>query len=58
MKDKVKVFCPRCGGKKKLVMKKYPANQGRAWVACPECGGSGWIEVVFIENVHTEVFIP
>jgi DnaJ-class molecular chaperone len=55
---KLKVFCPRCEGKRKMLMKRYPEGQGMAWVVCPECNGHGWIEVVFIEDAGGKVFIP
>jgi DnaJ-class molecular chaperone len=57
-KDKVKVLCPRCEGKGKIIMQKHPQGNGRARVVCPECNGNGWIEAVFVEDVGREVFFP
>jgi DnaJ-class molecular chaperone len=57
-KGKVKVLCPRCEGKGKTMMKKYPQGKGTARVVCPECNGNGWIEAVFVEDVGREVFFP
>lgn len=54
--EKVKVFCPRCEGKRKILMKKYPEGKGMAWVVCPDCKGEGWIEVELIENAGGRVF--
>jgi DnaJ-class molecular chaperone len=53
---KIKVLCPRCEGKMKMVMKRYPLGAGTASVRCPDCNGKGWIEVVFIEDTGGKVF--
>lgn len=52
---KIKVFCPRCKGKREMVMKRHPEGLGTAWVVCPECNGNGWIEVVFIKDTGGKV---
>ena len=54
-KVKVKVICPRCKGKMKMLMKRHPEGLGMALVVCPECNGNGWIEVDFIEDVGGKV---
>jgi endogenous inhibitor of DNA gyrase (YacG/DUF329 family) len=60
----VKVVCPVCKGRKKLLMEKYPhvkgtsvSALGKVWVKCPECESNGSWRQKFIKHAHRTAMI-
>ena len=50
---KVYITCKKCKGKKYF---RLTANDGSAWIVCPNCNGEGMIEWIISKPAFLEMF--